>query len=155
MATTAPRITHQGTLGMLRHLAGLTQAELGVATGHGQGVVSRWERGVLEPTPHDIVLVASAIGIAPHEVAAAISCRRGRRRNARLQDPSARRHVGLALRAARLRAGLDPWAVAVASRVPPRRLRKIEAGADPTADEIGRLAAAIRIDVGCLLPHEL
>jgi transcriptional regulator with XRE-family HTH domain len=148
----APPTGPLGTLRLLRRLSGLTQADLGQATGHGQGVVSRWERGVLEPTARDIAYIALALGLASDEVAAAVVCRRGRQRNARRQEPSVRQSVGLAIRAARLEAGLEPYEVAVASHVSPRRLRKIESGADPTADEIGRLAAAIGIRVASLLP---
>ena len=59
----------QGTLRELREAHGWTQADLADRLGTTYGVVSRWERGVMCPTPATRQRLADLFGVEVGEIA--------------------------------------------------------------------------------------
>ena len=134
----------------------LTQSELGRVIGRPQSVISRWERRTLEPTVEDLVAVAAALATPLGDLLDRALPGPGRRRSRRGEASGPRKRFGRLLRSIREDADLDPYTVARAARIPPRRLRQIEEGAGPGLAEVDRLLRAIGVEsassLGCLKP---
>lgn len=126
----------------LRRDNGLTQRDLGQLVGRSQSVVSRWERGLLAPTIPDLAILSVHLG-QPIDALAAAFCGPGRRRSRRGDSAAKRRQIGLALRTARQTAELDRWTVARRTGITPRRLHRLEGGAQPSMAEFAALAAVL------------
>jgi len=134
----------------LRRDRGLTQRDVGDRLGRSQSVVSRWERGVLEPTIQDLVALTPVLGQPLDRIATAVRGP-GRRRSRRGDSPADRREVALILRTARLAAELDAWTVARRTGIPPRRLHRLEAGAEASTAEFVALVAVLPTLVEALM----
>jgi len=106
-------------------------------------VISRWERRDLEPTYSDLIAVAGTLAVTIDELLSRALAGPGRRRSRRTFTGESRGALGSALLTLRDHSGLDLYPVARASRIPPRRLRRIEAGAEPGLAELDRLLRAI------------
>lgn len=126
-----------------RRAAGLTQAALGAALGRPQSVIARWEAGRLEPTQPDLRAAAACLGVPLEAFLAAPGGAPPRRRSRRGRDRAAAQAWGAALRAARRAAGFDPVTLARRTHLTARRLRQLEAGADPSLAELRRLRAVL------------
>lgn len=126
----------------MRRASGFTQLDVAARVGRSQSVVSRWERGLLAPTVPDLVLLAGVLGQSLEAVAIALASR-GRQRSRRGDSRVQRQSVGQLLRAARLSEGLDAWTLAGQTRIVPRRLRRLEAGAGASPREFIALMAVL------------
>lgn len=133
----------------------MTQSELGQLIGRPQSVVSRWERRTLEPTIEDLAAVATALATPLGNLLDRALPGPGRRRSRRGLSAEGRRRFGHVLRSIREDAGLDPYTVARAARIPPRRLRQIEEGAQPGLDEVDRLLGAIGVASSSLVGRNI
>ena len=60
------------SLAALRADAGMTQVELAVAVGVGQGRISEWERGAHVPSARSIDRLAGALGVPASDVLASV-----------------------------------------------------------------------------------
>lgn len=144
----------QSAIVTMRRARGLTQAEVGRCVGRAQSVVSRWERGLLEPTLSDLVTMASLLDRPLGEIAT--SFRGPGRQRSRRGDPlERRRRIGTCLRAARLADDLDAWTVARRTAITPRRLARLERGAEPSIAELRSLISVLPAFTDGLLHGEL
>jgi transcriptional regulator with XRE-family HTH domain len=134
----------------LRRDRGLTQRDVGDRLGRSQSVVSRWERGVLEPTIQDLVALTSLLE-QPLDCLATALRGPGRRRSRRGDPPANRRQIALIFRTARQAAELDAWTVARRTGIPPRRLHRLEAGAEASSAEFVALVAVLPTLVEALM----
>ena len=64
------------TLRELREAAGLTVEQLAAKAGATARVVVAWEAGTAPPTPHQVGLLALALGVTPQTVQAALPSQR-------------------------------------------------------------------------------
>ena len=120
-----------------------------------QPTVSHWETGDLPPRMADLARLSAALAVPLGELAATCPVR-DRRRAHRSDASNAGPSLGGALRLARLDAGLDPVGCARAARIAPRRLRRIEEGAEPSLAELDRVLAALGVaSVDALAQREL
>lgn len=130
------------TIVAMRRELGLSQAVVGHRVGRSQSVVSRWERGVLEPTIPDLVTLALVLD-QPLLTVARLFHGPGRQRSRR-GDPTGTRHsLAACVRGARHLEELDAWNVARRTAITPRRLHRIESGAQPSVAELIALAAVL------------
>lgn len=126
----------------IRRARGLTQQQVGEQLGRSQSVVSRWERGVLAPTVPDLVALAGILTVGAYELGIAF-VDRGRCRSRHGDSIESRRGLGSRLRTARLASELEGWDVARRSGMTARRLRRLEAGGQPSISEFLALARVL------------
>ena len=147
--------TQLGTLlRALRLARDLSQADLAARLGRAQSVVSRWERGVLEPTPLDAVALCAALAVPLEALLVGVPAVRGRRRTSR-RDGSRDLALGRAVREMRAELGLSPVGVARRAGLTPRRLRRIELGQDPSLGELAGLSRGLGVAAGALMGPKL
>lgn len=131
-----------------REELGLTVRSLARSIGRPHTIVSRWERGLREPTLLDLHRVCGALGLSVDAVfSLAAHPRAGRRWSSRAHSEAARRRVGSALALARRSRGLLPSDVRRFGGIPAQRLLAIEAGADPSLAELWRLRELLHLDL--------
>lgn len=148
------RVRPGSTVRALRHATGLTQENVGELLGRSQSVISRWERGLLDPTIPDLAILSVLLGQPIDALAAALGGP-GRMRSRRGDSAAKRQQIGLALRTARETAGFDRWTVARRTGIKPRRLHRLERGAGPSSAEFAALAALLPTLVEHILRVEL
>ncbi len=135
----------------LRTSRGLSLRGVAVRLGCHHTLVLRWEQGVREPAVHDLVAIARLFGVEVDEVLRGAILVQGRVSSSRAHGRRSRQRLASRLREARVGQGLGHWDVYVATGIPGRRLRTIEAGADPSLREIQLLASALEVRATDLL----
>ena len=141
------------TLGRLlrraRRARGISQRDLASHLGVSQPLVSLWESDTRHPEFALLVETCVQLGLRADtalRLAAANNRERWRR-----HTPG----VGAAFRQARLLSRTSLVEVALAARVAPRRLREIEAGRAPDADEAWRLCQQLSVAPAALFGDSL
>lgn len=114
-------------------------------------LILRWENGAREPAPQDLARLARVLGVSADELLQGAVLDRGRVASSRSHGKESRARLGSRLAQRRRRASLGLWDVYLATGILGRRLRAIEAGADPSLDELRRLAAALDLSVAKIL----
>jgi hypothetical protein len=113
-------------------------------------IVSRWEHGRLEPTLVDLWRLSRSLQVDVDDLLADATGS-GRRWSSRSHSQRERRAIGGALRRARELAGLLLGSAIAASGIGGRRLLRIEAGADPSLEELQRLTAMAGVTAGSIV----
>lgn len=125
-----------------RVASGMSTHRLGLWLGRSHGLISRWERGLREPTLFDLDRLATVLRVDLDALLGELPGDARRRGcSSRAHSRSRRRALGETLAAQRVEAGLGIWEVYQATGIDGRRLRQIEAGADPGIREAVRLIA--------------
>ena len=135
----------------LRLDRGLSLRSLAMRLGCDHSLVVRWERGDREPAPQDLARLARVLRTSADDLltGAALGC--GRVASSRSHGQSSRERLGGRIRTLRRRSSITPWDVFVATGIDGRRLRTIEAGADPSLAELRAIAGLLGASVGHLL----
>lgn len=130
---------------------GLSTHRLGLWLTRPHDMISRWERGLREPTLFDLDQLATVLRADMDELLAglpAIAARRGC--SSRAHPRSRRIALGQTLARLRSQAELGVWDVYQATGIDARQLCRIEAGADPSVGE-----AVLLIKLYGTTPNEL
>ena len=126
---------------------GWSQADLAARLGSSQSILSRWERGVLDPPLGSLAMLGDLLGLPIGRLVDSATFS-PRRRSPRLRDRGIGRAVGAAVQAARLERNVPPIELSRAARLSPRRLHRTEGGhIEPTLAEVRRLGRALLIDL--------
>lgn len=123
-------------LAAARQASGLSQRRLARRIERRHSIVSRWESGEREPTAWDLDRLRRILGLDLDRLLAACALSSyGRRWSSRAHPQRKRAQLGRALAAARLAANVS-LAECVGHGVLGRRLLRIEAGVDPSLQEL-------------------
>lgn len=134
--------------------AGLSQSDLGVRLGRSQSIISRWERGVAEPSCIDVPALAAAVCLTAAAITRAADPHKVRRYRRRRVADEASAWQGRELARRRALVG-PPLGVARAAGLTARRLARIEQGAEPSIGELQAIARAIGSEYDDLLARSL
>ena len=152
MSLSAPVDVDLGTrLLHLRRARGLSLRGAAVRLGCHHTLVLRWEQGLREPAVHDLVAIARVFGVEVDAVLERVDLEQGRIASSRAHGWKARQRLAARLRDIRFQRGLQLWDVFLATGITGRRLRTIEAGADPSLLEMRLLANVYEVRLRDLL----
>ena len=135
----------------LRLERGLSLRSLAMRLSCDHSLVVRWERGDREPAPQDLARLARVLRVTADELLAGVDLDCGRVASSRSHGQSSRERLGARIRTLRRRSSITPWDVFVATGIDGRRLRTIEAGADPSLAELRAVVSLLGASVGQLL----
>jgi transcriptional regulator with XRE-family HTH domain len=123
-----------------RAAVGISQAGLARRLGRSQTLISRWESGQRLPTAVELASLAYELATVPDRLATASETGARRHRRSRYSDPRLLAALGAELQRARRRREITPIEIAALTAIRPQRLRRIEAGAEPSPGELASLA---------------
>jgi transcriptional regulator with XRE-family HTH domain len=135
----------------VRALRGISQARLARRLGRSQALISRWESGERLPTALDLASLAYELATDPARLATPSKSGTTRQRRSRYSDRHLLAALGAEVQRARRKRQLTPLQIAVSTAIRPRRLRRIEAGAEPSPAELASLAAVCGTTIRQLL----
>lgn len=127
----------------LRLERGLSLRSLAMRLGCDHSLIVRWERGDREPAPQDLARLARVLRTTTDDLLTGADLGCGRVASSRSHGHSSRERLGARIRTLRRRSSITPWEVFVATGIDGRRLRTIEAGADPSLAELRAIAEVL------------
>lgn len=139
----------------LRRSRGLSLRGVAVRLGCHHTLVLRWEQGLREPAVHDLVAIARLFRVEVDDILACADRDQGRVASSRAHGFRSRQRLASRLCEARTQRRLRLWDVYTATGITGRRLRTIEAGADPSLCELRLLATLYERRPQDLLANQL